>query len=181
MGKEEYIAAHLVCNGNKISGIQLCGHKTVNGLNKRRSIARAAPQSTAGRNPLLYIYTNSPVYASQHAESFVGRSKCVVLRKPEGITFNDAGVLLVSQGYRKLVKQPDCSKNAPYIVQKANSFSSTIWIETKDRQANPKSLVNLTTLAVSLASKENPSVTLHAEGNDAEKVIKELGDMIANG
>lgn len=69
------------------------------------------------------------------------------------------------------------ASNAPRLVQIANSFKSSIWIETEDRKANAKSLLGV----ISLGAKKDMTVTLIAEGSDAEDAIEKLSELIEKG
>lgn len=67
--------------------------------------------------------------------------------------------------------------NAPKIVQVANSFKCSIWLETEDRKANAKSLLGV----ISLGAKKDMSIVLSAEGSDAEEAVEKLSALIEKG
>ncbi len=67
--------------------------------------------------------------------------------------------------------------NAPRLVQAANSFKCSIWIETEDRKANAKSLLGV----ISLGAKKDMKVVIIAEGSDAEEAVEKLSELIENG
>lgn len=69
------------------------------------------------------------------------------------------------------------ASNAPKIVQVANSFKCSIWLETEDRKANAKSLLGV----ISLGAKKDMSIVLSAEGSDAEEAVEKLSALIENG
>ncbi len=69
------------------------------------------------------------------------------------------------------------ASNAPRLVQIANNFKCSIWIETEDRKANAKSLLGV----ISLGAKKDMKVAIVAEGSDAEEAVEKLADLIENG
>ena len=62
------------------------------------------------------------------------------------------------------------NKQATYLVQKANEFESSIWLESGSRKMNAKSLLGIMSLGVITGSK----VTLIAQGSDAEAAVNAL-------
>jgi len=62
------------------------------------------------------------------------------------------------------------NRQATYFVQKANEFSSTIWIEADNRKMNAKSLLGIMSLGIITGAK----VTLSADGVDAEEAVAAL-------
>ena len=69
------------------------------------------------------------------------------------------------------------ASNAPRIVQVANSFKCSIWLETEDRKANAKSLLGV----ISLGAKKDMNIVLSAEGSDAEEAVEKLSALIEKG
>ena len=69
------------------------------------------------------------------------------------------------------------ANNSPLLVQKANNFKSSIWIQTEERQVNAKSLLGV----ISLGVKKGMTVTIIAEGADEEAAVNGLCDLISNG
>ena len=69
------------------------------------------------------------------------------------------------------------ASNAPRLVQVANSFKCSIWVETEDRKANAKSLLGV----ISLGAKKDMKVAIIAEGSDADEAVEKLSDLIENG
>ena len=62
------------------------------------------------------------------------------------------------------------NKQATYFVQKANEFTSSIWLESENRKMNAKSLLGIMSLGIITGA----SVTLSADGVDAENAINAL-------
>lgn len=62
------------------------------------------------------------------------------------------------------------NKQATYFVQKANEFSSSIWLESENRKMNAKSLLGIMSLGVIPGTK----VTLTAMGADEEAAVTAL-------
>ena len=69
------------------------------------------------------------------------------------------------------------ASNSPILVQKANTYKSSIWIQTEERQANAKSLLGVITLGV----KKGMTITLIADGADEEVALDGLCELINNG
>ena len=69
------------------------------------------------------------------------------------------------------------ASNAPMLVQFANNYKSSLWIETEDRRVNAKSLLGV----ISLGVKKDTVVTIIAEGVDEEVAINGLAGVIENG
>ena len=59
------------------------------------------------------------------------------------------------------------NRQATYFVQKANEFTSSIWIESDNRKMNAKSLLGIMSLGIVTGTQ----VTLTAEGSDAEAAV----------
>lgn len=66
------------------------------------------------------------------------------------------------------------NKQATYFVQKANEFESSIRIEIGNRRMNAKSLLGI----ISLGIVTGVTVTLSADGPDAESAIDALEDLL---
>ena len=62
------------------------------------------------------------------------------------------------------------NRQATYFVQKANEFSSSIWLESNNRKMNAKSLLGIMSLSVITGA----TVTLSAIGPDAESAVDAL-------
>jgi len=67
--------------------------------------------------------------------------------------------------------------NAPHLVQMANGFKSSVWIETEDRRVNAKSLLGV----ISLGVKKDMKIILIAEGADEQEALDKLAEMIEKG
>ena len=62
------------------------------------------------------------------------------------------------------------NKQATYFVQKANEFSSSIWLESDNRKMNAKSLLGIMSMGIVTGA----TVTLIANGPDAEAAVTAL-------
>ena len=62
------------------------------------------------------------------------------------------------------------NRQATYFVQKANEFTSSIWIESDNRKMNAKSLLGIMSLGIVTGA----TVTLSAMGPDAEAAVTAL-------
>lgn len=62
------------------------------------------------------------------------------------------------------------NKQATYFVQKANEFSSSIWLESDNRKMNAKSLLGIMSLGIATGM----TVVLTATGPDAEEAVSAL-------
>ena len=62
------------------------------------------------------------------------------------------------------------NSQATYFVQKANEFESSIWLESDNRKMNAKSLLGIMSMGIITGA----TVTLSADGADAENAIKSL-------
>ncbi len=67
------------------------------------------------------------------------------------------------------------ARPATFFIQKANEFTSSIWISSEERKVNAKSLLGVLSLGVTRGT----SVTLTAEGADEEMAVTELANLIA--
>ena len=66
------------------------------------------------------------------------------------------------------------NRQATYFVQKANEFDSSIWLESGNRKMNAKSLLGIMSLGIVTGA----TVTLSAEGADAEAAINALDELL---
>ncbi len=62
------------------------------------------------------------------------------------------------------------NKQATYFVQKANEFTSSIWLESGNRKMNAKSLLGI----MSLGILSGTTITLSASGADAQEAVEAL-------
>ena len=68
-------------------------------------------------------------------------------------------------------------KAAASMIQLANNYKSTIFVEYEDKKANAKSLLGV----LSLALTKNCEVTLTAEGEDEKEAVTKLAEFIKSG
>ena len=66
------------------------------------------------------------------------------------------------------------NRQATYFVQKANEFSSSVWLESGSRRMNAKSLLGIMSLGVVTGA----TVTLSADGPDAELAVNVLETLL---
>ena len=62
------------------------------------------------------------------------------------------------------------NKQATYFVQKANEYESSIWVESRNRKMNAKSLLGIMSLGIVTGS----TVVISASGRDAEDAVNAL-------
>ena len=62
------------------------------------------------------------------------------------------------------------NRQATYFVQKANEFSSSIWVESENRKMNAKSLLGIMSLGIVTGA----IVTISAVGPDEEAAVTAL-------
>lgn len=66
------------------------------------------------------------------------------------------------------------NRQATYFVQKANEFNSNIWVISENRQMNAKSLLGIMSLGIVTGA----TVTLSAQGDDAEAAVAALEELL---
>ena len=66
------------------------------------------------------------------------------------------------------------ARPATFFIQKANEFTSSIWISREERKVNAKSLLGVLSLGVTRGT----AITLTAEGADEEAAINELATLV---
>lgn len=66
------------------------------------------------------------------------------------------------------------ARPATFFIQKANEFTSSIWISKDDRKVNAKSLLGVLSLGVTRGT----AITIIADGTDEEDAIKELESLV---
>ncbi len=64
---------------------------------------------------------------------------------------------------------------AAIFIQKANEFSSQIWVEVEERRVNAKSLLGLLSLGVMQGTR----VRISAEGADEKEAVDALVDQLS--
>ena len=66
------------------------------------------------------------------------------------------------------------ARPATFFIQKANSYTSSIWVEKEDCRVNAKSLLGV----LSLGIVKGTTITLIADGQDENEAITGLTDLI---
>lgn len=67
------------------------------------------------------------------------------------------------------------ARPASQLVQIASKFSSTIKMIKDGKEVDAKSLLGV----MSLAAKQNDSIIIQADGNDAEEAVEKLAEFIS--
>ena len=68
------------------------------------------------------------------------------------------------------------ARPATFLIQKANEFKSTIWIEKDERRVNAKSLLGVLSLGVA----KDAEINIIAEGSDEAEAVETLCELIAS-
>jgi len=66
------------------------------------------------------------------------------------------------------------ARPATFLIQKANEFRSSIWIEKDERRVNAKSLLGVLSLGVA----QGTTISIIADGPDEETAVNALCDLI---
>lgn len=69
------------------------------------------------------------------------------------------------------------ARPATFFIQKANSYTCSIWIEKEDRKVNAKSLLGVLSLGIA----KGMTVTLIADGKDENEALNGLQELIDSG
>ncbi|ADU75155.1 MAG TPA: HPr family phosphocarrier protein [Hungateiclostridium thermocellum] len=69
------------------------------------------------------------------------------------------------------------ARPAALFVQTAGKFTSNVWIKVGKTKVNAKSIMGL----ISLAVAQGTEVVIGAEGEDEEKAVEELIDLVTTG
>lgn len=69
------------------------------------------------------------------------------------------------------------ARPATFFIQKANTYKASIWIEKEDRKINAKSLLGVLSMGIA----KGMTITLTAEGDDEERAINGLIELINTG
>ena len=69
------------------------------------------------------------------------------------------------------------ARPATFFIQKANTYKSSIWVESGDRRANAKSLLGVLALAI----VKDMKVTLIADGPDEAEALQGLSELVDSG
>lgn len=68
------------------------------------------------------------------------------------------------------------ARPATFFIQKANEFTSSIWIAKDERKVNAKSLLGVLSLGITRGT----SVSITADGTDEEAAIDALTSLVAS-
>lgn len=68
------------------------------------------------------------------------------------------------------------ARPATFFIQKANEFSSNIWIEKEERRVNAKSLLGVLSLGIA----KGTAIVLSAEGADEQEAIDALAELVSS-
>jgi len=68
------------------------------------------------------------------------------------------------------------ARPATFFIQKANEFTSSIWISNDERKVNAKSLLGVLSLGITRGT----TVTLTVDGADEEAAIEALTSLVAS-
>lgn len=66
------------------------------------------------------------------------------------------------------------ARPATFFIQKANEFTSSIWVSKDERKVNAKSLLGVLSLGVTRGT----AITIIADGIDEENAINELENLV---
>ena len=67
-----------------------------------------------------------------------------------------------------------CARPATFLIQKANEFKCSIWIEKDERRVNAKSLLGVLSLGVA----KDTTINIIADGVDEVKAVDTLCELI---
>ena len=67
-----------------------------------------------------------------------------------------------------------CARPATFLIQKANEFKSSIWIEKDQRRVNAKSLL----VVLSLGVAQGTTISIIADGTDETRAVDTLCELI---
>ncbi|MBE6886736.1 MAG: HPr family phosphocarrier protein [Oscillospiraceae bacterium] len=69
------------------------------------------------------------------------------------------------------------ARPATYFIQKANEYSSSIWVEKEERRVNAKSLLGVLSLGVMGGS----TIRIIADGTDEQTAVDSLVKLVLSG
>ena len=69
------------------------------------------------------------------------------------------------------------ARPATFFIQKANTYSSSVWVEKEERRVNAKSLLGVLSLGIA----KGMTITIVADGADEANAVEGLSDLIDNG
>lgn len=67
------------------------------------------------------------------------------------------------------------ARPATFFIQKANEYSSNIWIEKEERKVNAKSLLGVLSLGIA----KGTTIVLSAEGTDEQEAVDALTELVS--
>lgn len=67
------------------------------------------------------------------------------------------------------------ARPATFFIQKANEYSSNIWIEKEERKVNAKSLLGVLSLGIA----KGTTIVLSAEGADEQEAVDALAELVS--
>jgi len=68
------------------------------------------------------------------------------------------------------------ARPATFLIQKANEYRSSIWIEKDERRVNAKSLLGVLSLGVG----QSATISIIADGSDEIEAVDSLCDLISS-
>jgi len=68
------------------------------------------------------------------------------------------------------------ARPATFLIQKANEYRSSIWIEKDERRVNAKSLLGVLSLGVG----QSATISIIADGSDEVEAVDSLYDLISS-
>ncbi|MDR0838859.1 MAG: HPr family phosphocarrier protein [Oscillospiraceae bacterium] len=68
------------------------------------------------------------------------------------------------------------ARPATFLIQKANEFSSSIWLEKDERRVNAKSLLGVLSLGVG----KDETITIISDGADETAAVETIFDLITS-
>ena len=69
------------------------------------------------------------------------------------------------------------ARPATFFIQKASSYKCSIWVEKEERRVNAKSLLGVLSMGIA----KGMTITLIADGQDEERAINALVELIETG
>ena len=67
-----------------------------------------------------------------------------------------------------------CARPATFLIQRANEFKSSIWIEKDERRVNAKSLLGVLSLGIA----KDATINIMADGSDETVAVDTLCELI---
>ena len=69
------------------------------------------------------------------------------------------------------------ARPATFFIQKANSYKCSVWVEKDERRVNAKSLLGVLSLGIA----KGMTITLVADGQDEERAVNGLVELVETG